>query len=113
MIAYAGTRSTRTLNPEATTWRDEIAGDFVPSITLYNVESDVLPIIYSALKEAAKKAGNFTEMSKFAQMGAEIETAFKESQTEAHDANRKAEEAMKDWKAAQEAQKAASEEFEE
>lgn len=113
MNAYAGTRSTRTLNPEAANWHDEIDGEFIPSITLYNVEDDVLPIFLTALKEAAKRAGSLADMATLAQIGADLEKARRDSQIKAEEANQKAEETFKTWKAAQEAQKAASEESEE
>lgn len=101
MYTSFGTLSKKVLNPDVESWRDEINGEYVPTVTLYSVEAGTLAIILDGIKVAAKKADSLEQMAALASIGAEIEKSFSEAEKEAIKRNVEAEKKFKEWKAAQ------------
>lgn len=106
MYTSFGTLSKKVLNPEVENWREEINGEYVPTVTLYSIEADTLAIILDGIKAAAKKADSLEQMAALASVGAEIEKSYAEAEKEAIKRNVEAEKKFKEWEAAQVAETA-------
>lgn len=101
MYTSFGTLSKKVLNPEVENWKEEINGEYVPTVSLYSVEADTLAIILDGIKAAAKKADSLEQMAALASIGAEIEKSYAEAEKEAIKRNAEAEKKFKEWEAGQ------------
>ena len=102
-FASASYDSTRQLNPECDSWKDTIWGDYVPTLSFHDIDSEMRELIVNAVRAAARKEPDDERASEMLHFCADVNRAWTEAVQKAAEKDAEARNKYAHWLEAQKA----------